>query len=221
MQMWTEPLWTADFVHWHKFFPRRKIIENSPVGTYCFGAIRGGTSYTEINDTWFLPFSAYRLPYKHWNGFIPATLAEFKKSGLRVAAPYAPDFENWEQFYELCKKGTIYPAMATCPVGRLSHAELLDDSEPGELVTTPVEFSGRSLVINGNAEPGGSIRVELLNEKGKAIRGYGLKACKPLTGDQLRHEVLWKGKDLTALQNKPVQIRFVLDKAKLYAYTIK
>ena len=66
---------------------------------------------------------------------------------------------------------------------------------------------------------GGWIKVELLDETGNAIPGYTSRDCDSLTGDSTNQTVSWK--DTTALpaQTKPVQIRFFLTNAALYAFS--
>ena len=63
-----------------------------------------------------------------------------------------------------------------------------------------------------------TVRVELLDAQERPLPGFELESCQPLKGDQLRHRVAWQRRDLTGLQERPVQIRFVLDRASLYGY---
>ncbi len=217
-QMWPELLWTADFLHWHRFERRCKMIPNGPPGSYSFGAVRHSGIFAEIDDTWWMTFSGYRLPYKYPSTFRRDwSVEEFKQRSLHFA--HAPDFEDWEQFYRFCRQGYgINPGLAVVPAGRLAHAEPAAAQQPAELVTTPVSPAGNSLFINAAAEEGGSVQVELLDAGGEPVQGFELASCRPLQGDELRHEVRWSGQDLSGLGDRPVQIRFVLDRARLYGY---
>ncbi len=89
----------------------------------------------------------------------------------------------------------------------------------GELVTKPIRFSGRKLVLNFSSSAAGDVRVELLDEKGWPISGYGLDDCPPIFGDAIERPVTWRsGADLSHLAGKTVQVRFVLRDADLFAY---
>ena len=53
-------------------------------------------------------------------------------------------------------------------------------AEGGVLETAPLEFDGRRLIVNADAS-GGRLIVELLNEAGQPLAGYGAEACRPIT----------------------------------------
>jgi len=218
-QMWPELLWTADFLHWHRLEKRRKMIPNSAPGRYSFGAVRHSGIFTEIDATWWMAFNAYRLPYKypnpnrhHWEE------GEFARKNAQYA--HAPDFENWEQFYEFCRRGySINPALAVAPAGRLAHAEAIAAAQPAELVTTPVLLAGKALFVNAATAAGGSVRVELQDAEGTPLAGFELEVCQPLQGNELHHRVQWREREIAVLETQPVQIRFVLDQARFYGYS--
>lgn len=85
----------------------------------------------------------------------------------------------------------------------------------GELLTRPFVFSGNQLGLNIVSR--GETRVELLDAKGRAVRGFALKDCRPIIGDHIRHAVSWKGGKLSKLAGKPVSLRFELNDADLFA----
>jgi hypothetical protein len=89
----------------------------------------------------------------------------------------------------------------------------------GELVTRPLTFEGGRLAVNCAAAPGGSVRVELQNESGKAWPGFALADCPPLSGDEVEQVVKWKRSgDVGKLAGKPVRLRFVLKGADLFSF---
>ena len=53
---------------------------------------------------------------------------------------------------------------------------------------------------------------------GAPLAGFELESCQPLRGDELRHQVHWHAREIAALGEQPVQIRFVLDRTRLYGY---
>ena len=90
----------------------------------------------------------------------------------------------------------------------------------GELVTKPLVFAGRKLVINFSASAAGSIRVELLRDQvDTPIEGCTLDECVEVLGDDLERVVRWvDGPDVSRLAGVPVRLRFVLRDADLFAF---
>ena len=64
----------------------------------------------------------------------------------------------------------------------------------------------------------GCVRVEIQTAEGTPIEGYKLDRCYDLVGDEIERTVAWEqGADVSALQERPVRLRFVLRDADLYA----
>jgi len=92
------------------------------------------------------------------------------------------------------------------------------DYAGGELVTHPLLFSGKELVLNYATSAAGSVRVEIQDAEGHAIPGYALADCPEMYGDQIEQAVRWAGgSDVSALAGQPVRLRFVLKDADVYA----
>ena len=92
----------------------------------------------------------------------------------------------------------------------------------GELLTRPLQFTGGELQLNFSTSAAGSIWVEIQDEAGRAIPGYSLEDSQVVYGDALERTVTWKnGADLSALQGRPVRLRFVLEDADLYSFQFK
>jgi len=97
--------------------------------------------------------------------------------------------------------------------------------KPGTVTTKPFVLRGGRLEINADAtlappnepgEPGSSIIVEVLD-----LDGTVLATSEPIHGDGVALTPTWRdGADLTAHIGSPVQLRFTLDMAKLYAFQI-
>ncbi len=91
-------------------------------------------------------------------------------------------------------------------------------AEGGELITKPVTFSGKELLLNFATAEGGSVRIELQNGEGKPIDGFTLADCEPLEGDAIGRTVQWKAaSELGSLAGRPVRLRIVLKHADLYS----
>ena len=90
------------------------------------------------------------------------------------------------------------------------------DYEPGELVTKPLVFSGRELVINYSTSAAGSLKVEVQRETGQPISGFSLSDCPEIFGDHIERVVSWKqGSDLSELEGQSIRLRIVLQDADL------
>jgi hypothetical protein len=88
----------------------------------------------------------------------------------------------------------------------------------GELITKPVVFTGRQLVLNYATSGAGSIRVELQDAAGKPIDGFALADSREVYGDEIARVVAWKGgADVSRLAGQPVRLRFVMNDADLYS----
>jgi hypothetical protein len=88
----------------------------------------------------------------------------------------------------------------------------------GELVTKTISFTGRNLCMNFATSAAGSIQVEIQDAEGKPVPGFTLDDAEPQFGDAIERIVSWKGGgDVSALEGKPVRLRFVLKDADLYA----
>lgn len=92
-------------------------------------------------------------------------------------------------------------------------------NELGELVTVPVVFAGNRLALNIHTLPRGAAKVELLDEAGKPIPGYTQADCDEIKCDDTRLVVTWHGRaDVGRLAGKPIRLRFVMRRCKLYAF---
>jgi hypothetical protein len=89
----------------------------------------------------------------------------------------------------------------------------------GEMITQPLTFKGKELVLNVSTSAAGSVRVEIRDAQGTPVPGYTLADSVPMVGDEIERGVTWKGKgsDVGPLAGKPVRLRFVLKDADLYA----
>ncbi len=92
----------------------------------------------------------------------------------------------------------------------------------GELITKPIAFTGRKLLLNFSTSAAGNIYVEIQDIDGKVLPGYSLKDCREIFGDTIEREIHWKnGSDVSALAGKPIRLRFVLKDADLFSFRFK
>ncbi|MEX2577812.1 MAG: hypothetical protein WD342_02045 [Verrucomicrobiales bacterium] len=89
----------------------------------------------------------------------------------------------------------------------------------GELITKPIIFDGERLSLNFATSAAGDVRVEIQDENGKPIPGFGEADCSPQFGDTVDRVVHWKnGPDVSELGGRTVRLRFLLKDAALYSY---
>jgi hypothetical protein len=89
----------------------------------------------------------------------------------------------------------------------------------GEVVTRPLRFRGRRLLLNYSTSAAGRVRIEIQDAEGRPLPGFALADAPDLYGDALEQAAPWKdGADLGALAGKPVRVRFVLNDADVYAF---
>lgn len=91
---------------------------------------------------------------------------------------------------------------ATAPRDRLIgwHAS----ADAGYLLTKPCTIESTKLFVN--AEVRGALSIALCNERGAALKGYGFDDCQPISGDSLRHPVIWKS-GLESMRGRTLRIR--------------
>jgi hypothetical protein len=88
----------------------------------------------------------------------------------------------------------------------------------GSLRTPTVVLDGVT-TMTVNADVKGSLRARILDQNGAAMGGFDSVDCTPVQGDSLKHSITWR-QSLASLQNKPVQLEFVLNDAQLFAFEL-
>ena len=94
----------------------------------------------------------------------------------------------------------------------------LDAGDKTGVITTRLlnDVKGQ-LHVNANAQ-NGSIKVEVINDKGKVIQGYGRDDCKLIDTDAIDHVVTWSSRQNLPQSDKPIALRFLLKQASLYSF---
>lgn len=162
---------------------------------------------------------------------------DFDESTVYVRAPLVHDGQiriyyyggNWRGPEALHAKGdrAIFAVgLATLPEDGFVSVDS-GKIRPGELVTRPLRFQGRELVVNlegakhnhGAGRP--QVRVELLGVSHEPIEGFLLRESDPV-GTTGRHVMHWQGRtDVSRLAGQPVRLRFSMKNAKLYSFQFR
>lgn len=182
-------------------------------GAIAAAQLRGERDWKEAaKEATFLPYGEFRKDwdwgqiYPHHPPLVVGDEIRFYYTGMAG--------RHWHTYHKDTRDSGI--GLATLRLdGFVSvNAEL----EPGTLTTKPIAFFGDTLVVNANAAKG-SISVEALDVDDKPIAGFSAAECIPLTTDDVRHVVTWKGEaDCQLLQGRAIKLRFHLNKAKLYSF---
>jgi hypothetical protein len=108
----------------------------------------------------------------------------------------------------------------------------LDATSQGVVVTKPFRWKGAGLRLNASVRPEADsshsdqlgptgIRVQIEDERGEPIPRLSIRESLPFCGDQTEAQVDWKERsDLSDLNGQIVQLRFVMNYARLYAWRI-
>ncbi|WP_298862385.1 hypothetical protein [uncultured Gimesia sp.] len=92
----------------------------------------------------------------------------------------------------------------------------------GEIITRPITFTGKELLLNFASSAAGSIVVAIETPDGKPIPGFTAQDCTEVFGDSLARPVYWKNSsDVSQLAGKPVRLKIKLKDADLYSLQFK
>ena len=91
----------------------------------------------------------------------------------------------------------------------------------GYLLTQKISFDGNYLFVNANIPKNGDLKVEVLDENNRVLRGYGKADCIPMKENSTKFMIRWKRHDnISDFENKPVHFRFLLNKGALYSFWV-
>jgi hypothetical protein len=190
-----------------RFVPeRKKVVEHKDIGVSdaLFMTSRDGVNWDRtFQEAWIRPGRDTRNWTQRSNmlacGVVQTAFDEFS---LYISEHYAwPDNR-----------------LRRLTMRKLGFASIHADHREGELLTRPLTFSGKRLLLNVATSAAGSVRVEIQDTEGDPLPGFTLRDALPFYGDELDALTTWKsGSDLTSLAGKTVRLRFVLQDADLYA----
>ncbi|EKN66488.1 hypothetical protein BABA_15302 [Neobacillus bataviensis LMG 21833] len=85
------------------------------------------------------------------------------------------------------------------------------------IYTAGFSFFGNELTLLADLEEGGCIRYEIVNRATlKAVEGFSANECEPITLSGWQ-DIKFKEKEITDVGNGTYSLRFIFEKAKLYA----
>lgn len=92
------------------------------------------------------------------------------------------------------------------------------EATEGLLRTPLLHLHGSRMTLNLEAFAG-EARVQVLDEKGRAVPGFAFADCQPITGDGLDLPVRWS-RSLMRIGTNPVRLEFLLRNARLFAFNL-
>ena len=93
----------------------------------------------------------------------------------------------------------------------------------GTLTTRPHHWKAGALQVNADAGIAEcELRVQLQDETGRVLEGFGVGECDPICEDVLDKRVTWRGcRDLSGFRDKMVAVKFFFTpEVELYSYTL-
>ncbi|MCC7084912.1 MAG: hypothetical protein IT427_07885 [Pirellulales bacterium] len=92
----------------------------------------------------------------------------------------------------------------------------------GEVITRPLRFSGKQMLLNFSTSAAGDVRVEIQDAGGKPLPGYTLADARELIGNEIERAYSWKDTDdVSSLAGKVVRLRFLLRDADLFSFQFR
>jgi hypothetical protein len=153
-----------------------------------------------------------------WSNATPVFLdneIRFYFGGAENPWHFGKKISEWGSKKKLPKTGI---GLATLPLDRF--AGLRPIEKVAQITLRPRSLAGvTKLTVNANASQG-TLRVELLSERGYRIPGFTKADATPIKADDLRHAVTWKATKLDQLPPGEVMIRLHLDNTEAFALTL-
>lgn len=190
-----------------------------------------GWKQTELQLTYSRDGRHWLRP-QHREAFIPLGGGDSWEADYSVSAFTAPVLVGDELF--IYYGGSRNPARDKRPesdwpidlglarLRRDGFASLNAGENPGQIVTRPLTFEGRSLFINAEIAQGGWVKAAVLSRDSKPLGGCSLDEAVPLTRGTTEGRMTWKaGAQLESSGDDHRRIIFQLKNAKLYSFWIR
>ena len=161
----------------------------------------------------------------------------FDRSFMEAYIRPGPDVDNWHDRAVSVNQGMIFTAPGEISLYVNEHMHLSTQAPRrytlrtdgfvsvnagyagGEFTTHPFIFDGKALELNYSTSAVGTVKVEIQEESGSALPGFGLDDCPEMFADEIEGPVAWEGGgDVSSLAGKPVRLRFWMNDADLYAF---
>ena len=93
-----------------------------------------------------------------------------------------------------------------------------NEQREGILATKPLTYNGKRLLINARCRAGGEIRAEIADASGKPLPGFERSASLAFSGDDVAHEMQWKGGGKLPDGGRFTKVHFFIKDADLFTF---
>ncbi len=189
---------SRDGLAWDRLVEHRPFIPRGGLGSHDQFLIEASNPPLEIGDELWFYYGGVNVHHDWW--------IFGREEGLAV--PEATDPALAQNGHHLC--------LATM---RLDGYVSLDATvREGWVETKPVFSTGNRLLINGRCKSDGYIEVEVMDNWNNVWDKYSRDRCETFTGDAVRHQVKWSGRETVSEVPSAVKLRFHLRNAELYSF---
>lgn len=193
---------SRDLENWSRPF-RSPILPLGPLGAWDSAFLSSAPTVIRVDDEIRLYYTGSNMPHR---GACPDNKAD-----------YCRDPETNRQ-YDCFSRYHKDIGLITWPLDRF--VSVGAGSDGGSLTTIPIKFTGNCLELNAATTSAGSMIVEVLDERGNAIKGF--ERSDTFTGDEIRTVITFNGKrNVGELGDKTIQLRFSLEDAQLYSFAFR
>ena len=188
---------SKDGNHWQRPFQNQFVLQRGTGESFDSGSIFTNASPVILDDE-------IRFYYGAYSGGATSVAGCGKLSGMGMASIPKDRFT-----------GIKTVALSDQPT--LKHPL----EHRGQVTLKPIDLTSvESITVNADASAG-SIQVELLSPSGYRLKGYSQDEAHSVSGDSLRHEISWQNASLTSLPAGSYLIRIHLNRATVFALTLK
>ena len=188
---------SKDGDHWLRPFQNQFVLPRGAEGSFDSGSIFTNASPVILEDE-------IRFYYGGYSGGATNPAGRGKLSGMGMASITRDRFTGIRSLARSDQPTLKQP---------LEHR--------GQVTLKSIDLTSvESITLNADASEG-SIQVEILTASGYRLKGYSQEGAVSISGDNLRHEISWKNFTLGDLPAGSYLIRIHLNRATVYALTLK
>ena len=136
--------------------------------------------------------------------------------------PYHHEFDHTIKVEDDKKQNKCGIGLVRWSINRLVGLEPIETETTGTVTTYPFQLQGECVSLNMDVESGGFAQVEVLDETGNVIHGYGLRdAVRIHMGDYTDLRPKWVNTNCVALLlDSVIRLRFSLNKSRLWSFQV-
>jgi len=188
---------SKDGDHWQRPFQNQFVLPRGIEGSFDSGSIFTNASPVILDDE-------IRFYYGGYSGGATSVLGRGKLSGMGMASIPKDRFTGIRALSKSDQPTLKHP---------LEHR--------GQVTLKPIDLSEvQSITLNADASEG-SVWVEILAASGYRLKDYCHDEAVSISGDSLSHEISWQHACLSDLPAASYLIRIHLQRATVYALTLK